>query len=258
MTNSSESSDLLPKRSSSLQALKRSSSSFIDRTKNATLSRIKRNSKQPSPQYEEEETRLQPHLTSEYFQKYEIMTEFINLRNPNHCPMGVYVTPSAESTYLWYGVVFIHKGFYRSGAFKFRLNIPENYPNQPPSVTFLTDMFHPLIDINGNVSMSQQFPIWRPHHDYLLHVLYFLKNMFKKAVIDGLNDRYCFNKEAYRLYRTDKAVFSKLAQQCALLSITESYLYEHFPDDNMIRFSDLSEAEYEELKGEILSDAHAS
>ncbi|KAL0076941.1 ubiquitin-conjugating enzyme/RWD-like protein [Phycomyces blakesleeanus] len=152
--------------------------------------------------------------------------------------------PSSDNLNVWYGVIFVHKGFYRSGVFKFRMTIPESYPNLPPSVTFLTEMFHPLVDAHGNVSMSQQFPTWRPYQDYILHVLHYLKNMFKKAVLDGLLDKHCFNKEAYRLYRTDVGVFGKLAQQCAQLSITESFLFDHFPDNNMIRFSSLSEDKF--------------
>ncbi|KAI8049420.1 ubiquitin-conjugating enzyme/RWD-like protein [Gilbertella persicaria] len=150
--------------------------------------------------------------------------------------------PSSENLNVWYGVIFVHQGLYQSGVFKFRVAIPESYPEYSPSVTFMSDMFHPLIDGGGNLSISQQFPTWRPYEDYIFHVLHYIKNIFKKAVLDRLLDRYCPNKEAYRLYRTDKSVFAKLAQQCAQLSITESYLFDHFPDDNMIRFSPMSES----------------
>ncbi|KAI8139794.1 ubiquitin-conjugating enzyme/RWD-like protein [Fennellomyces sp. T-0311] len=182
------------------------------------------------------------------------MTEFINLRNPSHCPLGVYVMPSTDNLNVWYGVLFVHKGHYRSGVFKFRMTIPESYPNHPPSVTFMTDMFHPLVDVQGNLSISQQFPTWRPYQDYLFHVLHYVKNIFKRVVLDGLVDKHCLNKEAYRLYRTDPTVFGKLAQQCAQLSITESYLFDHFPDNNLIKFSPLSEAKFDELKAQILSN----
>ncbi|GAA5811066.1 hypothetical protein MFLAVUS_004495 [Mucor flavus] len=260
--------NITPKRTSSLQnANKRSSvGSLLDRTRSAISKRASQPQEQPSigglrSIYDEDEDDTgepipkAPRLTSEHFSRYEIMTEFINLRNPNHCPLGVYVMPSSDDLYVWYGALFVHKGFYKSGTFKFRLSIPQNYPNQPPSITFLTDMFHPLVDVNGNVSISQQFPIWRPYQDYIFHILHYLKNMFKKVVLDGLNDKYCFNKEAYRLYRTDINVFGKLAQQCAQLSITESYLFDHFPDNNMIRFSPLSEAKFDELKAQILHSA---
>ncbi|CAO3623977.1 unnamed protein product [Cunninghamella echinulata] len=35
-----------------------------------------------------------PTLSSEYFKRYELLTEFINFRNPSHCPLGVYIIPS--------------------------------------------------------------------------------------------------------------------------------------------------------------------
>ncbi|KAF7726355.1 hypothetical protein EC973_008935 [Apophysomyces ossiformis] len=254
-------------------ATKRSSvGSLFSRTRTASLARLGKRAPPSSSAvnatlYEDDEDGddndegpdiKPPRLTSEYFKRYELMTEFINLRNPSHCPLGVYVMPSSDNLNLWYGVLFVHKGYYRSGVFKFRLTIPESYPNHPPAVAFLTDMFHPLVDVNGNVSISQQFPTWRPYQDYIFYVLHYLKNMFKKAVLDGLVDKHCLNKEAYRLYRTDKAIFGKLAQQCAQLSITESYLFDHFPDNNMIRFSPLTEAKFDELKSQILNSAMSS
>ncbi|KAI8646232.1 ubiquitin-conjugating enzyme/RWD-like protein [Parasitella parasitica] len=251
------------KRSSSLPnaALNPSSRrSLFDRTKSAALERIGRKSLQPQEQspsqfphsiYDQdkdgtdEPASKTPGLPSEYFRQYEIMTELINLRNPSHCPLGVYVMPSTSNLHVWYGALFVHKGFYKSGTFKFRLTLPENYPNQPPSITFLTDLFHPLVDNKGNVCISQQFPVWRPYQDYTFHVLHYLKNMFKKVVLDGLNDKYCYDKDAYRLYRHDIAIFAKLAYQSAQLSVTESFLYDH-PEDinNPIRFSPLSDAKF--------------
>lgn len=100
---------------------------------------------------------------------------------------------------VWYGVIFVHQGYYKSGAFKFRVAIPESYPEYPPAVTFMSDMFHPLVDVGGNLSISQQFPTWRPYEDYIFHILHYIKNIFKKAVLDRLVDKHCPNKEAYRL-----------------------------------------------------------
>jgi ubiquitin-protein ligase len=28
----------------------------------------------------------------------------------------------------WYGVLFVHKGYYKNGVFKFKLEIPSEYP----------------------------------------------------------------------------------------------------------------------------------
>ncbi|KAI7897949.1 ubiquitin-conjugating enzyme/RWD-like protein [Cokeromyces recurvatus] len=158
--------------------------------------------------------------------------------------------PSSENLYIWYGVIFVHQGYYKSGIFKFRVALPESYPEYSPSVTFMSDMFHPLIDGGGNLSLSQQFPTWRPNEDYIFHVLHYIKNIFKKTILDRLVSKHCFNKEAYRMYRTDHSTFIKLSEQCANLSITESYLFDHFPDDNMIRFSPISDSMFGKLNKE--------
>ncbi|ORZ06843.1 ubiquitin-conjugating enzyme/RWD-like protein [Absidia repens] len=182
------------------------------------------------------------------FKRYELMMEFMNLRNSSQYPLGVYLIPCADTLNVWYGILFLHQGLYNSGIFKFRLSIPENYPFGMPSVTFLTDIFHPLIDSQGALRLSSAFPVWRPYQDYIIHLLCFIKNMFKKSTLDKLLDKHCANKEAYRLYRQEMVVFKKLAQQCAQLSITESYLYDHFPDNNLIRFTPLGEQAFGKYK----------
>ncbi|KAI8975496.1 ubiquitin-conjugating enzyme/RWD-like protein [Mycotypha africana] len=192
-----------------------------------------------------------PLTTSEYFKRYELMTEYINLRNPNHCPLGIYVLPSEENFYEWYGIIFVHKGYYRSGAFKFIIDIPHEYPNKGPSIRFLNDMFHPLVDTNGAVNISQQFPVWRPYQDYIFHLLHYVKSMFKKAVLEKVKEKHSYNKEAYRLYKLDKSVFAKLSYQCAQLSISDTYLYDTYP----IQFSPLSDAKFDELKALMLRSA---
>jgi len=69
-----------------------------------------------------------PQFRDECFRRMELMIEFTNLRNPKHCPSGVYVMPSADNFHTWYGVLFVHKGYYKNGVFKFKLNIPSEYP----------------------------------------------------------------------------------------------------------------------------------
>ncbi|RUS24118.1 ubiquitin-conjugating enzyme/RWD-like protein [Jimgerdemannia flammicorona] len=186
-------------------------------------------------------SKKKPQFYSEYFRRYELMIEFTNLRNPNHCPLGVYVMPAQDNLNVWFGSLFVHKGNYRNGVFKFRINIPEEYPERPPSVVFLTDMFHPLVDAQGNFNIGQQFPSWRPHQDHIFHVLHYIKNAFKKVVLDNLLEKYALNKD---VYHNEATIFANLAQQCAHLSITESILFEHLPENNMIKFTELSDSKF--------------
>ncbi|KAL5594601.1 hypothetical protein BROUX41_001520 [Berkeleyomyces rouxiae] len=75
--------------------------------------------------------------------KQHLMAEFAGLKQA--CPDGVFVslTPGDPST--WSGVIFVRKGPYASAVLRFQISFPDAFPRVPPQVTFLTDMFHPLI-----------------------------------------------------------------------------------------------------------------
>jgi hypothetical protein len=36
--------------------------------------------------------------------------QYASLRNINHCPTGIYITPSVGNTMVWDAVLFVHKG----------------------------------------------------------------------------------------------------------------------------------------------------
>lgn len=42
----------------------------------------------------------------------------------------------------WYGVIFIRKGHYRGGIFKFLIKIPHSYPDEAPKVFFTSEVSH--------------------------------------------------------------------------------------------------------------------
>ncbi|KAF9583119.1 hypothetical protein BGW38_010205 [Lunasporangiospora selenospora] len=148
--------------------------------------------------------------------------------------------------------------YYRDAVFKFKLMIPPEYPDRRPTVHFLSDMFHPLIDEYGQLVLQYQFPQWRPHRDYLFHVLHYIKAVFKKCVLDTVVERQAVNKEAHRMYRQENTIFAKLAQQRAKLSCSESTLYDHSPANNSIRFRELDEAEFVDLKQRMMNSAISS
>lgn len=45
---------------------------------------------------------------------------------------------------------------------KFRLTFPTDYPERPPMVQFMTDVFHPLISQqDGTFNLAPKFRPWR-------------------------------------------------------------------------------------------------
>ncbi|KFH67007.1 hypothetical protein MVEG_07531 [Podila verticillata NRRL 6337] len=209
----------------------------------------------PYGQHQRHKGSTRPQFFSDFFRKYELMIEFTNLRNPHHCPSGLYVMPAVDNINLWFGTLFVHKGYYRNAVFKFQLVIPPEYPERRPTVHFLSDLFHPLIDQHGQLALQYQFPQWRPHRDYLFHVLHYVKAIFKKCVLDTVVEKQAVNKEAYRMYRNENTIFAKLAQQRAQLSITDSNLYDNYPANNSIKFGPLGDQEFDELKQKMISSA---
>ncbi|CAH8443022.1 unnamed protein product [Dicrocoelium dendriticum] len=83
-----------------------------------------------------------------------LQNELIDL---NTSPVeGFKVNPSAlENMFVWDVAIFgPPMTLYEGGYFKARLYFPTDYPYNPPSVQFLTKMFHPNIYENGEVCIS--------------------------------------------------------------------------------------------------------
>lgn len=53
-------------------------------------------------------------------------------------------------------------GYYQDSVLKFTVTFPNDYPERPPTVRFLTDIFHPLVDPRtGAYSLAPRFRPWR-------------------------------------------------------------------------------------------------
>ncbi|KAL6768652.1 RCE1 [Auxenochlorella protothecoides x Auxenochlorella symbiontica] len=54
------------------------------------------------------------------------------------------------------------EGMYRGGAFLFTFTVPPTYPHDPPKVKCLTKVYHPNIDLEGNVCLNILREDWKP------------------------------------------------------------------------------------------------
>ncbi|KAJ8456617.1 hypothetical protein ONZ51_g12013 [Trametes cubensis] len=160
----------------------------------------------------------------------------------------MYITPSPDNLMVWDAVFFVHQGYYTDSILKFRLIFPSNYPEQPPTVQFLTDVFHPLISQqDGTFNLAPRFRPWRPKEHHVFDVLHWVKAAFKKHALDDVKEADCFNKEAYRyephplisfpatavltqllrrLYHDTTSSFAALATQSSMLSQSASALFD--------------------------------
>lgn len=54
------------------------------------------------------------------------------------------------------------EGMYKGGSFTFDFKISQNYPHDPPKVKCKHKIFHPNIDLDGNVCLNILREDWKP------------------------------------------------------------------------------------------------
>jgi len=54
------------------------------------------------------------------------------------------------------------EGMYKGGRFIFEFKIPSNYPHDPPKVKCTQKIYHPNIDLEGNVCLNILREDWKP------------------------------------------------------------------------------------------------
>lgn len=110
---------------------------------------------------------------------YKVTIEYKHLKS--HAPGGVYLIPGFDNLRSFYGIIFVRRGPYANGIFKFRLKLPPKYNdvNQWPQITFSSFVYSPYVDeSNGSLDIRSAYPKWDPSRHYLVTVLTYLKKIF--------------------------------------------------------------------------------
>ncbi|CAG9331145.1 unnamed protein product [Blepharisma stoltei] len=146
--------------------------------------------------------------------EYQLLIEYRSLKH--YAPVGVYVLPQLNNIKIWQGVIFIRQGLYKGGVFRFKIEIPENYPTIRPSVFFHTYVFHPLIHPEtGELALGPQFPLWRPGKDFIFCILGYIKKIFYFKDTWTMS-KYVLNSQALYIYTQDERMFNEEARRCVL------------------------------------------
>lgn len=95
------------------------------------------------------------------------------------------------------------EGYYRTGSFDFSVKVPEDYPHKPPKVKCNTLIYHPNIDLQGNVCLNILRQDWKPVLS-LSSVLYGLQLLFLDPNPDDP-----LNKDAANLLKRDNHEFAR-------------------------------------------------
>ncbi|KAL4435638.1 hypothetical protein ABPG77_002601 [Micractinium sp. CCAP 211/92] len=99
------------------------------------------------------------------------------------------------------------EGLYKGGAFLFSFAVPSGYPHDPPKVKCLTKVYHPNIDLEGNICLNILREDWKPVLT-ITAVIYGLNFLFLAPNPDDP-----LNKEAAQMMQQSPAQFERLVAQ---------------------------------------------
>jgi len=97
----------------------------------------------------------------------------------------------------------ISKGYWKYGIYRFHFDVPSDYPASPPRVNVQQRIYHPNINMNGNVCLSILHSGWKPTYDLQL-VLFGILQLF-----DNPNGKDPLNVEAGELLENNPRAFEK-------------------------------------------------
>ncbi|PVV05172.1 hypothetical protein BB560_000318 [Smittium megazygosporum] len=138
--------------------------------------------------------------------KRRLMRDFRRLQNDP--PNGVNGAPCADNIMIWNAVIFgpVETPF-EDGTFKLIMNFDETYPNKPPSVKFISEMFHPNVYANGELCLDILQNRWSPTYDVAAILISI------RSLLHDPNPNSPANAEAAALYRENRREYTRRVRE---------------------------------------------
>lgn len=143
-------------------------------------------------------------------------------------PAGVSASPIADNVMTWYGytantayvsdlgLTFDHRNAviigpsdtpFEDGTFRLVMHFEEQYPNKPPGVKFISQMFHPNVYATGELCLDILQNRWSPTYD----VAAILTSV--QSLLNDPNTSSPANVEASNLYKDNRKEYTKRVRE---------------------------------------------
>eukprot|EP00126_Sphaerothecum_destruens_P015102 Sdes_comp9018_c0_seq1m439 len=88
-----------------------------------------------------------------------IQKDINDLELPNTCTVDF---PNPDDLLNFTLTISPDEGFYKAGKFRFTFQVGNQYPHDPPKVKCEQKIYHPNIDLEGNVCLNILREDWKP------------------------------------------------------------------------------------------------
>ncbi|KAK7317238.1 hypothetical protein RJT34_01296 [Clitoria ternatea] len=123
-------------------------------------------------------------------------------------PAGISGAPQDNNIMLWNAVIFGPDDTpWDGGTFKLTLQFAEDYPNKPPTVRFVSRMFHPNIYADGSICLDILQNQWSPIYD----VAAILTSI--QSLLCDPNPNSPANSEAARTFSENKREYNRRVRE---------------------------------------------
>ena len=96
---------------------------------------------------------------------------------------------------------------WEGGHFRLAVCFPPEYPFKPPTVRFITQMFHPNISPTGGICLDLLIDKWLPSY----HIASLLVSI--RSFLDDPNPDHGLNNDALNLFRNDKPKYEETVKK---------------------------------------------
>ena len=134
------------------------------------------------------------------FAQRRITKDIHELEVPETCRM---VFSDPDDLLIFCLVIVPDEGFYRGGSFQFSFKIGPNYPFEPPKVKCVNKIYHPNIDLEGNICLNILREDWTPAMTVNV-IVYGLQYLLLEP-----NPEDALNLEAAHDLQTDRGAFEE-------------------------------------------------
>ncbi|KAH7562547.1 hypothetical protein BM1_02067 [Bipolaris maydis] len=135
-------------------------------------------------------------------------------------PAGVSASPVADNVMTWNAVIIGPADTpFEDGTFRLVMHFEEAYPNKPPGVKFISQMFHPNVYGTGELCLDILQNRWSPTYDVAAILTSIQRRVHAAApskTLDLLNDPNTSspaNVEASNLYKENRKEYTKRVRE---------------------------------------------